>query len=125
MCESIDSTNSLNSAEWIAPYIPYEILNGLEREHVLDYEGDSGDPDWGTPIEVDWVVVAADGGIRSIRMFNRGIMLFQSDSEDVRRLHRFFEVLKKAARNKAMTNTHQIKVTPWNLSLLRFALAIR
>ena len=101
MCQSLDSLDSLKSAEWIAPNIPYEILNSLEREHVLDYEGDSGDSDWGTPIEVDWVVVASDGGIQSIRMFNRGIMLFQSDSEDVRRLHRFFVVLKKAARNKS------------------------
>ncbi len=98
MCASVDAADSLNHAEWAAPDIPRNVLHSLDQEHVLDYEGDSGDPSWGEPIEVDWVEIDVDGRIQSIRLFNRGIFLFNTDSEDVRRLHRFFQVLQGAAK---------------------------
>ena len=98
MCVSVDATDSLNHVESRAPDIPASVLSSLDEEHVLEYEGDSGDPSWGEPIEVDWVEIDVDDRTQTIRLFNRGIFLFNTDSEDVRRLHRFFQVLQGAAK---------------------------
>lgn len=93
----IESLHHLRGVEWVAPNIPEEVLASAEKENVLEFVGECGDPEWGYPTEVDRLEIDTDGETTVITIYNRGILLMASDSEDVRRLHRFCVVLQKAA----------------------------
>ncbi len=93
----IESSHCLNRVEWVAPNIPEEVLTSAEQENILEFGGECGDPEWGEPIEVDRVEIDADGQTTIITIYNRAILLMATDSEDVKRLHRFCFVLQKVA----------------------------
>jgi hypothetical protein len=81
--------------------IPSEILEALEYEGILDLEGDYGDPKLGDPVEVDQLRIDRERGSLEIRVFNRGILLFLTDDERMRRLHRFLGKLKRTGMDEA------------------------
>jgi hypothetical protein len=94
----IESLHRLKGIEWVIPNIPEEVLTSAEKEGVLAFVGDCGDPEWGDPTEVDRLEIDTYRETRVITIYNRGILLMATDSEDVRRLHRFCLVLQKAAQ---------------------------
>jgi hypothetical protein len=93
----IESLHRLKSIEWVTPDIPEEVLTSAEKEGVLEFVGECGDPEWGDPTEIDCLEIDTDRQTTVITIYNRGILLMSTDSEDVKRLHRFCFVLQKAA----------------------------
>ena len=86
----------LRLTEWEAPHIPQPVLDSLECEAIDALEGEWGDPEAGDPIQVDLIDVETADDVISIEVFNRAILLFHSDSEDMRRIHRVCGVLEAA-----------------------------
>ncbi len=56
--------------------------------HVLHLGGTNGDPEKGDPIQYDELCIEHDEGDVEIVVYNRAIVLFTTDSEAVRRIHR-------------------------------------
>lgn len=99
-CENIEEladSPDLKQAEWSNSAIPESITTSAHKESVLDFEGICGDPEWGTPIEVDIIEFEAEGESQEITIYNRGIFLMCSDSEEIKRLHRFCCVMRNCA----------------------------
>jgi len=66
--------------------LPDDVLALLD--HHLDLAGTSGDPNAGDPIPYDELRIEHDQGEVEIVVYNRAILLFTTDSEAVRRIHR-------------------------------------
>ena len=62
---------------------------GLLDAHLLDLGGTYGDPNAADPIQYDELRIEHDQGDVEIGVYNRAILLFTTDSEAVRRIHRF------------------------------------
>ena len=62
---------------------------------IAELDGVHGNPDDGSPIEVDVLLLSTEKESVSIKIFNRGITLLMRDSEEMRRLHRFIRVVEK------------------------------
>jgi hypothetical protein len=100
--ESLADLEQLTGGETLLleqPNIPDSILQALRAERILELAGDYGRPSLGSPIEVDLLQVQTEAGVHELRLFNRGLMLFTSDDEIYKRLHRFLEAL--GALNRA------------------------
>jgi len=54
---------------------------------LLDLSGTYGDPQAGDPIQCDELRIEHDQGAVEIVVYNRAILLFTTDSEEVRRSH--------------------------------------
>jgi len=93
---SVARASSLTCIEWTAPDLPSSVLASLEDENVLELPDEMGDPRAGTPIEVDLIEIRGHGIRKSIRVCNRGIGLFSTDSEELKRVHRFCCVMSDA-----------------------------
>ncbi len=74
-----------------------KIVESLDAERILSLKSRYGDPTLGDPVEVDRLEIDFEGGgpPHQVTIFNRGLTLMLTDDDDVRRLHRFFGVLKK------------------------------
>ena len=68
------------------PDPPDDVL--LDPHHLLDLTGTYGDPNAGDPIQYDALCIEHDQGDVEIAFYNRAILLFFTDSEAVRRIHR-------------------------------------
>jgi hypothetical protein len=55
--------------------------------HLLDLGGIYGDPSVGDPIQYDELHIEHERGEVEIVVYNRAILLFTSDSEELRRIH--------------------------------------
>ena len=86
---SVGRAGSLTCIEWTAADIPSSVLASLDAEKILDLPDEMGNPEAGTPIEIDLIEVRGEGIRKSIRVCNRGIGLFGTDSEELKRVHRF------------------------------------
>ena len=71
--------------------------NKILGESPGDVTGGSGDPSWGQVIQVDSVEIGLGDETRYVVICDRAILLFRTDNEDARRLHRFFSALERAA----------------------------
>jgi len=73
---------------WCKAEIPTDIQKTVVEEDLLNLGGVYGDENVGSPVEYDCLnLVLADGTVE-ITVFNRGITLFTTDDERVRRIHR-------------------------------------
>ena len=82
------NTADLDLLSWQESNIPAEISKAIDEESLLDLGGVYGDKALGDPIEYDHLrLVLVDESIEII-VFNRGITLFTTDDERVRRIHR-------------------------------------
>lgn len=76
------------------------IQESYRTERIAELAGSHGHPSLGDPPEVDRLELETDGGQVSITVFNRGILFLQAPDDEaqpldeIRRLHRFFEVVK-------------------------------
>ena len=91
------SGRGVRVTQWQAPQIPQAVLDSIERDEIDTLEGEWGNPEAGDPIQVDMIDLETADDVISLEVFNRAIVRFQEDSEDMRRLHRVCEVLEAAA----------------------------
>lgn len=73
---------------WRGAKIHAEIRKAINEEDILNLGGVYGDENAGDPVEYDHLRLVLTDDAVEITVFNRGIMLFTSDDERVRRIHR-------------------------------------
>ena len=82
--------------------LPEDVV-ALVDAHLLDLGGTYGDPNAGDPIQHDELRIEHEEGDVEITVFNRAMLLFRTDSEAVRRIHRVL----LPARRDAYATTHR------------------
>ena len=80
-----------------APDIPASLICSFSQERIGELSGEYGLADVGEPTEVDHLEFSSGGSTKVIRVLNRGISLFIAETEELKRLHRFFGVLRDCA----------------------------
>ncbi len=73
---------------WIGARIPAEVRNAVNEEDLLNLDGVYGDRNAGDPVEYDYLNLVLIEDTVEITVFNRGITLFMTDDDKVRRIHR-------------------------------------
>ncbi|MBW2557808.1 MAG: hypothetical protein JRD69_03065 [Deltaproteobacteria bacterium] len=81
---------------WRGTKIPAEVREAVNDEKLLSLGGDYGNKNVGDPMEYDYLKLVLTGDTVEITVFNRGITLFTSDNERVRRIHRVLCKLDEA-----------------------------
>ena len=67
--------------------LPEDVLALLDQR-LLDLGGTYGVPEAGDPIQYDHLLIEHDQGAVEIVVYNRAILLFGTESEAARRIHR-------------------------------------
>lgn len=73
---------------WRGSKIPADVRAAINTENLLNLGGVYGDKKAGDPMEYDNLKLVLTDDAVEITVFNRGITLFVSDDERVRRIHR-------------------------------------
>jgi hypothetical protein len=73
---------------WRGSKIPAVVRAAVNTENLLNLGGVYGDKKAGDPVEYDNLKVVLTDDTVEITVFNRGIALFISDDERIRRIHR-------------------------------------
>jgi hypothetical protein len=73
---------------WRGAEIPVDVRGAINAEDLLNLGGVYGDKKAGDPMEYDNLKLVLTDDTVEIMVFNRGIALFMSDDELVRRIHR-------------------------------------
>jgi hypothetical protein len=73
---------------WRGDAIPEDARNAINAENLVSLGGVYGDKKAGYPLEYDHLKLVLTNSTVEITVFNRGITLFFSDDERVRRIHR-------------------------------------
>lgn len=73
---------------WRGAKIPAEVRNEIHVEDLFNLGGVYGDKKAGDPIEYDNLKLFLTDRTVEITVFNRGIAMFTSNDERVRRIHR-------------------------------------
>jgi len=80
---------------WREARIPADVRKAINEENLLNLGGVYGDKNAGDPVEYDNLKLVLTDDTVEITVFNRGITLFMSDDERVRRIHRVLCKLDK------------------------------
>ena len=73
---------------WRGTEIPADVRAAVNTENLLNLGGVYGDKKAGDPMEYDNLKLVLTDDTVEITVFNRGIALFMSDDERIRRIHR-------------------------------------
>jgi len=73
---------------WRKADIPVDVRDAIKKEELLSLGGAYGNRGAGDPVEYDHLRLILTEDTVEITVFNRGITLFTSDDEKVRRIHR-------------------------------------
>lgn len=73
---------------WRGAEIPADVRAAVNTENLLNLGGVYGDNKAGDPVEYDNLKLFLTDDTVEITVFNRGIALFMSDDERIRRIHR-------------------------------------
>lgn len=73
---------------WRGAEIPADVRGAINAEDLLNLGGVYGDKKAGDPMEYDNLKLVLTDDTVEITVFNRGMALFMSDDERVRRIHR-------------------------------------
>ena len=92
-----DMTKAEKHHIFTAPDIPEAVRQSFEQERIYELSGDYGLPGAGSPTQVDVLSFVVDGEEKRIRVINRAISMFTMEDEEIKRLHRFFGVVDRAA----------------------------
>ena len=95
MIESGMKSSDLPVKVWRGTKIPAEIRTAINEENILNLGGVYGDKNAGEPVEYDHLKITLTDDVVEIKFFNRGITLFMTDNDDVRRIHRVMCKLDK------------------------------
>ncbi len=87
LAEGINPDN-LPAKVWRGPEISADVKKAINDENLLNLGGIYGDKNAGDPVEYDNLKLVLPDDTVEITVFNRGITLFTSDDEKVRRIHR-------------------------------------
>lgn len=98
MLESGMKPSDLPVKIWRGAEIPIEVRKSVDEEDILNLGGVYGDKDAGDPVEYDHLRLVLTDDAVEIEVFNRGITLFTTDDEKVKRIHRV--LCKLDARTK-------------------------
>jgi hypothetical protein len=96
MIEAGMTPDDLPLKTWHGPAIPAEIRQAIEVEDLLSLGGVYGDRRVGDPMEYDHVKLIGPDDAVEITFYNRGITLFTTDDEVIRRIHRVLCTLSDA-----------------------------
>jgi hypothetical protein len=99
MLEKKMKPESLLARIWHGSEIPVEVLKAIESESLLKLGGTYGNKNAGDPIEYDNLKLVMTDAIVEITVFNRGITLFMSDDERIRRIHRVLCTIDKSEKD--------------------------
>ncbi len=88
MLESGMKPDDLPVRTWHGAKIPAEVRKSINEEDILNLGGVYGDKDAGDPVEYDHLRLILTDDVVEIEFFNRGITLFMTDDEKVKRIHR-------------------------------------
>jgi hypothetical protein len=88
MIESDMKPDDLPVRTWRGAKIPAEVRKSINDEGILNLGGTYGDKDAGDPVEYDHLRLVLTDDVVEIEVFNRGITLFTTDDEKVKRIHR-------------------------------------
>ncbi|NLI82922.1 MAG: hypothetical protein GX443_14700 [Deltaproteobacteria bacterium] len=84
---------------WRGSKIPADVRAAINTENLLNLGGVYGDKKAGDPMEYDNLKLVLTDDAVEITVFNRGITLFMSDDERVRRIHRVLCELDRSGRD--------------------------
>ena len=73
---------------WRGAEIPADVRATINEEDLLNLGGVYGDQNAGEPMEYDYLKLILTDDTVEITVLNRGITLFISDDDRVRRIHR-------------------------------------
>lgn len=73
---------------WRGAKIPADVRKAVNEEDLLNLGGVYGDKNAGEPVEYDHLKLVLTDDSVEITVFNRGITVFTSDDERLRRIHR-------------------------------------
>ena len=93
MLEKGIKPDGLPAKVWSGTEIPAEVRKAINDENLLNLGGIYGDKNAGDPVEYDNLKLVLNEDTVEITVFNRGITLFTSDDEKVRRIHRVLSKL--------------------------------
>jgi hypothetical protein len=74
--------------DWRGAWIFSDLKKAINEEDLLNLGGIYGDKNAGDPVEYDHLKLVLTDDKVEITVFNRGITLFMTDDERVRRIHR-------------------------------------
>ncbi|MFQ6104059.1 MAG: hypothetical protein ACE5OP_07175 [Candidatus Glassbacteria bacterium] len=92
--EDANAASAMKHVHFEAPDVPIEVEHSFVKERIAELTGEYGLPGVGEPTEVDSLVVISGGKKTAILVENRGISLFQAETDELLRLHRFFCILQ-------------------------------
>ena len=95
MLEEGMKTEDLPVKVWRGAKIPNDVRKAINEEDLLNLGGTYGDKSIGDPVEYDHLKLILTDDTIEITFFNRGITLFMSDNEVVRRIHWVLCMLNK------------------------------
>ena len=84
---------------WRGAKIPATVNKAINEEDLLNLGGVYGDKNAGDPVEYDHLRLVLTDDTVEIAVFNRGITLFMSDDERVRRIHRVLCKLDESGKD--------------------------
>lgn len=73
---------------WRGTEIPPAVRTAIDTENLLGLGGNYGDKQAGDPAEYDHLKLVLTDAAVEITVYNRGIALFLTDDERIRRIHR-------------------------------------
>ena len=89
MLESVREKKVEEKYELAGDEIPQDLLESIERNRLLEMEGEYGDERAGNPVEYEHLVIETPERNVSIEVYNRGLMVFQYEQGgDLKRIHR-------------------------------------
>ena len=96
MLETGTTPKSLPMRTWSGERISPEIRKAIHEDDILNLGGVYRDKDAGDPVEYDNLRLVLTDDVVEIEVFNRGITLFTTDDEKIKRIHRVLCKLDKA-----------------------------
>lgn len=99
MLEKGIKPESLPVKVWRGARIPSDVKKAINEETLLNLGGVFGDKNVDNPVEYDHLKLVLTDDNVEITVFNRGITLFMTDDERVRRIHRVLCKLDKVGES--------------------------
>ena len=88
MLDKVADAESLPATVLQGDSLSLDVVDSLFENDLLSLDGEYGIPDAGEPIQYDHLVVETDQKTVDIKVYNRAIMLFCSDDDIYKRIHR-------------------------------------
>jgi hypothetical protein len=95
--DDLEDLTGLTTVIFEGSSLSREIVVAIYDNELLGAAGEYGDPLAGDPLEYDELIMVHAGGTTNIVLYNRGIMLFTTNEEFYKRVHRVAERLRSIA----------------------------